>query len=199
MAALSEGEVEAVVREITEEEVVFYREHGWVMLKQLVHPAFATEMLAAGLAHSEAIDGQTELMTRDVQLEPYHSFMFSERMEKNATRCAPGVSCAHACRAPRNAPWRLYKSKKSAGRRRLAASWTGSTGRASWPVSPRPAWPASACPSPLSWPPAARLQGSSPHRVSPVQMSASILCPAINTVIHCVIFRALIQRCSAPE
>eukprot|EP01046_Picozoa_sp_COSAG06_P006887 COSAG06_NODE_330_length_17413_cov_12.112510_2_plen_165_part_00 len=84
--AMSESEINAVVREVTDEEVVFYREHGWVMLRQLVDPAFATELLEAGLAHREATDGHTELMTRKAKLEPYHSFMFSERMDRNATR-----------------------------------------------------------------------------------------------------------------
>ena len=56
------------------------------MLRKLVTPQFATQLLEVGLAHREATDGRTELMTRDVALEPYRSFMFSERMEANATR-----------------------------------------------------------------------------------------------------------------
>jgi len=34
--ALTEREIEAVVREVTDEEVAFYHEYGWVMMKQLV-------------------------------------------------------------------------------------------------------------------------------------------------------------------
>ena len=72
--------------QVTDAEVDFYREHGWVMLRHLVHPQFATRLLEVGLAHREATAGRTELMTRDAALEPYRSFMFSERMEANATR-----------------------------------------------------------------------------------------------------------------
>ena len=43
--AMTEGEIEAVLREVTDEEVAFYREYGWVMMKQLVTPNFATELL----------------------------------------------------------------------------------------------------------------------------------------------------------
>ena len=41
--ALTEREIEAVVREVTDEEVAFYQEYGWVMMKQLVDPEFVTE------------------------------------------------------------------------------------------------------------------------------------------------------------
>jgi hypothetical protein len=34
--ALTEHEIKAVVREVTEEEVAHYHEYGWVMMKQLV-------------------------------------------------------------------------------------------------------------------------------------------------------------------
>ena len=34
--ALTEREIKAVVREVTDEEVAFYQEYGWVMMKQLV-------------------------------------------------------------------------------------------------------------------------------------------------------------------
>ena len=56
------------------------------MLRGLVDSAFATELLTAGLAHSEETNGRTERMTQKAQLEPFHSFMFSERMDRNATR-----------------------------------------------------------------------------------------------------------------
>ena len=46
--ALTEREIEAVVREVTDEEVAFYHEYGWVMMKQLVDSAFATELLRVG-------------------------------------------------------------------------------------------------------------------------------------------------------
>ena len=31
--AMTEREIEDVLREVTDEEVAFYREHGWVMMK----------------------------------------------------------------------------------------------------------------------------------------------------------------------
>ena len=83
---MTQQEIEQVVREVTNAEVDFYREHGWVMLRRLVAPEFAEKLLEVGLSHREATDGHTELMTRDASLEPYRSFMFSERMEANATR-----------------------------------------------------------------------------------------------------------------
>ncbi len=46
--ALTEREIEAIVREVTDEEVAFYQEYGWVMIKQLVDPEFVTELLAVG-------------------------------------------------------------------------------------------------------------------------------------------------------
>ena len=46
--ALTEREIEALVREVTDEEVAFYHEYGWVMMKQLVDSAFATELLRVG-------------------------------------------------------------------------------------------------------------------------------------------------------
>ena len=46
--ALTGREIEAVVREVTDEEVAFYQEYGWVMMKQLVDPEFVTELLTVG-------------------------------------------------------------------------------------------------------------------------------------------------------
>ena len=46
--ALTEREIEAVVREVTDEEVAFYQEYGWVMMKQLVDPEFVSELLTVG-------------------------------------------------------------------------------------------------------------------------------------------------------
>ena len=45
--SMTAREIESVLREVTEEEVAFYQEYGWVMLKQLVHRDFATELLRA--------------------------------------------------------------------------------------------------------------------------------------------------------
>ena len=48
--AMTEREIEAVLREVTDEEVAFYQEYGWVMMKQLVAPEFAEELLRVGQA-----------------------------------------------------------------------------------------------------------------------------------------------------
>lgn len=89
--AMTEREVEAVVREVTDEEVAFYQEYGWVMMKQLVDPAFATTLLRIGQEWLE--DKKKEEAPRpnaglalQERAEPFRSFMFSERMSKNATR-----------------------------------------------------------------------------------------------------------------
>jgi hypothetical protein len=90
--AMTEGEVEDVLREVTDEEVAFYREYGWVMMKQLVNAAFATELLDVGKAwrqHREQEGGPGKSsagLALDESAEPYRSFMFSKRMAKNATR-----------------------------------------------------------------------------------------------------------------
>ena len=46
--AMTKHEIEAVLREVTDEEVAFYQEYGWVMMKQLVAPEFATMLLRVG-------------------------------------------------------------------------------------------------------------------------------------------------------
>ena len=59
-----------------------------VMLRQLVDRAFAEEMLRVGIEYREQVDGKTELMTWKDELEPFHSLMFSERMERTPPDCA---------------------------------------------------------------------------------------------------------------
>lgn len=90
--ALTEREIEAVVREITDEEVAFYQEYGWVMMKQLVAPDFATELLRVGKAWKQRREQEKGTgnpyagLALDETAEPFRSFMFSSRMAKNATR-----------------------------------------------------------------------------------------------------------------
>ena len=89
-SAMTEAEVEAVVREVTDEEVEHYHEYGWVMLRELVDPNFAAEMLrvfrAMGEAEGKEYPGNTQ-PARNL-IEPFHSFMFSERCAKNAVKLA---------------------------------------------------------------------------------------------------------------
>ena len=80
--ALSEAEVEAVVREVTDEEVAHYHEYGWVMMRGLVEPAFAAEMLRA-LRDTGADFGAHPAR---FGVEPFRSFMFSRRMSSNAAK-----------------------------------------------------------------------------------------------------------------
>ncbi|MEM7119474.1 MAG: phytanoyl-CoA dioxygenase family protein [Chloroflexota bacterium] len=90
--AMTEREIEAVVREVTDEEVAFYQEYGWVMMKQLVNPEFATELLRVGQAWRERREKEESHnrifagLAMDEAAEPFRSFMFSQRMAKNATR-----------------------------------------------------------------------------------------------------------------
>ena len=79
--AMTEAEVEAVVREVTDEEVAHYHEFGWVMMRGLVQPAFAAEMLRAVQAAGE-FDGHPARSG----IEPFRSFMFSKRMSSNAAK-----------------------------------------------------------------------------------------------------------------
>ena len=88
--ALTEREIESVVREVTDEEVAFYEEYGLVMMKQLVDPEFATELLSVGQAWLEQNDEEkrrreTRLAMQE-EAEPFRSFVFSQRMSKNAMR-----------------------------------------------------------------------------------------------------------------
>ena len=85
--ALTEREIEAVVREVTDEEIAFYHEYGWVMMKGLVDRDFATELLSVGQAWLEHEgEEKNRHLARQAETEPFRSFMFSERMSKNATR-----------------------------------------------------------------------------------------------------------------
>ncbi len=90
--AMTEGEIEGVLREVTDEEVAFYREYGWVMMKQLVTPEFAKELMRVGKewrrrGEKEGGPGKPSAgLALDEAAEPFRSFMFSQRMAKNATR-----------------------------------------------------------------------------------------------------------------
>ena len=78
---MSEAEVEAVVREVTDEEVAHYHEYGWVMMRGLVQPAFAAEMLRAVRAA-----GDFGSCPAKAGVEPFRSFIFSQRMSGNAAK-----------------------------------------------------------------------------------------------------------------
>lgn len=78
--AMSEQQVEAVVREVTAEEVAHYHEFGWVMMRGLVAPAFTAELLRV-----LQTEGQTRHPASD-GVEPFRSMVFSQRCTSNAVK-----------------------------------------------------------------------------------------------------------------
>ena len=87
--AMTEREIRSALREVTDEEVACYQEYGWVMMRQLVAPEFAAELLRAGQEWSERSGKETgprSGLARQEGTEPFRSFMFSERMSQNAMR-----------------------------------------------------------------------------------------------------------------
>jgi len=89
--AMTEREIEAVLREVTDEEVAFYQEYGWVMMKQLVAPEFTSEFLRLGqewnLKQQDREPRRHSTAGLAIEgIEPFRSFMLSERMAQNATR-----------------------------------------------------------------------------------------------------------------
>jgi len=88
-SAMTEREIQAVLREVTDEEVAFYQEYGWVMMKQLVDPDFSAQILRTGQEWVKGDGSGTEKPYANLALqglEPLRSFMFSERMSQNAMR-----------------------------------------------------------------------------------------------------------------
>src|SRR5688572_9162802 len=91
---LSPSEVAAMVREVTDEEVAFYHEHGWVMLPGLAAPELAAELRRVALELRRIAEEQGEpdprlrvrLLALNPEAEPYPSFIFSEAMCRNAQR-----------------------------------------------------------------------------------------------------------------
>ncbi|HEX4216223.1 MAG TPA: phytanoyl-CoA dioxygenase family protein [Candidatus Dormibacteraeota bacterium] len=86
---LNADEIAASVREVTDDEVAFYQEHGWVKLDALIAPEFAAELLRVGedwhqREHKSTRDWNSLALHADA--EPYRSLMFSDRMGRNAQR-----------------------------------------------------------------------------------------------------------------
>jgi hypothetical protein len=76
--------VDANIREITDEEIAFYEENGWVKLDRLVSPELADELRRV------VVDMPTQDRQRLAKngVEPFRSLMFSEKMGQNAQRLA---------------------------------------------------------------------------------------------------------------
>lgn len=84
----SKTDVEASVRPITDEEVAFYHEHGWVKLDGLVAQDLVDELRVAS---EERIAGAGEdreglFSLANNGIEPFRSFMFSKTMAQSAQR-----------------------------------------------------------------------------------------------------------------
>jgi hypothetical protein len=91
------------IREVTADEVAFYREHGWVKLDGLVRPDVVAEMLEWGRSErarrAAALDSDTGSQVRDHGIwtewrfiatddgrEPFRSVALSRAMGRNAQR-----------------------------------------------------------------------------------------------------------------
>ena len=91
--ALSEEDMCALVREVTEEEVAHYKECGWVMMRALVAPSLVAEMLGVLRSMDADAGGAGTFPTRNVAsrmamrgIEPFRSFIFSKRVTSNAAK-----------------------------------------------------------------------------------------------------------------
>ena len=77
---------EHFIREVTDEEVAFYQEYGWVMMKGLVDPLFVSKLLDLGKEWKERLESDYDKsnpsrgLALDENAGPFHHFMFSKRM-----------------------------------------------------------------------------------------------------------------------
>lgn len=89
-AAIADLDLASKVRDVTREEVEFYTEHGWVMLRELISRDLAAELLAAAkevLPPPKEGSGNRHLQPLSVDgYEPFRSFAFSEELAKNANK-----------------------------------------------------------------------------------------------------------------
>jgi hypothetical protein len=94
------------MRDVTDAEVAFYRENGWVKLERLIEPALAAEMLtiaqremsgeedlelvteqsASSKVHDRAYWRDWHFPGRDHGVEPFRSLAYSEAIGHNAQR-----------------------------------------------------------------------------------------------------------------
>ena len=150
--AMTKREIETIVREVTDEEVAFYHEYGWVMMPRLVDPEFAVQLLRVG---QEWVDRNAQEvghgnpragLARNQETEPFRSFMFSERMAQNATRLVNRKRVQGRGRSaplprgypPKQAPWRnrgpsITRTRPSTAPTESASSSSGWRWRKSHP------------------------------------------------------------------
>jgi hypothetical protein len=83
-------DVSTHVREVTDGEVAHFEEHGWVMLRGLITPELAAEMLEVAQAESPVATFESRYRIFEkvalAGVEPYHSFAFGPEMERNTQR-----------------------------------------------------------------------------------------------------------------
>src|SRR5690242_10929176 len=85
MLSFKPSDVETMVREVTDKEVAFYLEHGWVMLRGLIVPELADELRKVAEQYVESKPEKfPQQLAMNPQLEPYPAFVFSEVMRCNA-------------------------------------------------------------------------------------------------------------------
>src|SRR5687768_15039168 len=85
----TEAELAAGIREVTDDEVAFYEEHGWVKMDRLVDPAIIEVVRKAAEAylheHRPGFNGIEGLAVIQ-KVEPFRSFVFSAGMSRMAHR-----------------------------------------------------------------------------------------------------------------
>lgn len=88
MSVITPAEVSQHIREVTNEEVAFYEENGWVKLDRLVTPELAAELLRVGQSWTKEGEkaGSWNSLAKDPNCEPFHSLLFGGPMGRNAAR-----------------------------------------------------------------------------------------------------------------
>ncbi|HEX3815982.1 MAG TPA: phytanoyl-CoA dioxygenase family protein [Mycobacteriales bacterium] len=70
---------------MTDDEVAFYEQNGWVKLDGLITPELTAELMRIGLETGDR-PGAWESMATAPGLEPFRTMVFGERMGRNAAR-----------------------------------------------------------------------------------------------------------------
>lgn len=89
MRDLKTVEVDGAIRRVTDEEVAFYEQNGWVKLDNLIAPELASEFGRAGkelLERSSPDDSSPRTQPALRGIEPFRSLVFSNAMGDNAKR-----------------------------------------------------------------------------------------------------------------
>src|SRR4051812_23040815 len=77
------------VRAVTDDELAFYREHGWVKLDSLISRELAAALLEAGLRWHEQNQRRPSewiSMAKHAAIEPFRSLVFSDTMLRNGQK-----------------------------------------------------------------------------------------------------------------